>query len=94
MFVVCFELKWPNTAEDYSTIVEAIQGYGAWMRMGETTWFLESPDSEDTAARIRDHLKNYLHPADAIFVAQVGGSWAFDNVSNDRAAWIRERFAP
>ena len=67
---------------DYNTLYDAIQSYGAWARITDSTWAVLT---EYSAPMIRDHLSEYLPDGSRLFVVRSGdeAAWQYVNCSNE-----------
>jgi hypothetical protein len=90
VLLVAYDLRTPNdTPENYELIIGAIKSeFGGWAHIEQSVWLV---DSEDNASAVRDFLKGYLHPGDALFVAALQKNWASWNFGNKRNEWLKER---
>lgn len=66
--------------KNYDDLYEAIKAYGIWARITKSTWFVKTTDS---CVTVRDNLLKYMDKNDRIFVAELTGIAAWNNVICD-----------
>ena len=62
---------------NYDELYDAIESYGTWARITESTWAIETKDS---ATKIRDNLNQYLPEGSRLFVVRSGTEAAWFDV--------------
>ncbi len=70
---------------DYDDLHEAIQSYGTWARITDSTWAVVT---EDNAKKVRDHLGEYLPKKSCLIVVKSGIEAAWRNVFC-RSEWLK-----
>ena len=76
-YIISFDMAWGG---DYNALHEAIQSYGAWAHITDSTWAVLT---EYSAQMIRDHLSEYLPDGSRLFVVRSGdeAAWQYVNSS-------------
>ncbi len=76
-YIISYDMAWGG---DYNALHEAIQSYGAWARITDSTWAVLT---EYSAQMIRDHLSEYLPDGSRLFVVRSGdeAAWQYVNSS-------------
>jgi len=76
-YIISYDMAWGG---DYDALHEAIQSYGAWARITDSTWAVLT---EYSAQMIRDHLSEYLPDGSRLFVVRSGdeAAWQYVNSS-------------
>jgi hypothetical protein len=88
IYIVAYDLKEPNTPGDYARIIEAIKGYGNWMRVEQSVWTIESYDSN---IQIRDNLMQYVRQQDALLVGRLTNAAWTGGLSAERINWLQTK---
>ena len=86
VYLISYDLVAPG--RDYTRLFEAIKGYGTWCHVLESTWLVSTTQS---AAQIRDHLRQFIDSNDRLFVARLSGESAWHNLSDERAEWLKKQ---
>ena len=71
---------------NYDKLYDAIESYGTWAQITESTWAVETKDS---AKKIRDDLGQYLPEDSRLFVVKSGTESAWFDVLC-RNQWLKE----
>lgn len=81
-YIISFDMAWGG---DYNALHEAIQSYGAWAHITDSTWAVLT---EYSAQMIRDHLSEYLPDGSRLFVVRSGdeAAWQYLNCSSNE--WL------
>lgn len=66
-----------NPGQNYDKLYEKIKSYGVWAHICESTWFISTSDS---CVTVRDNLNSTLDNNDRLFVAELTGTAAWNNV--------------
>lgn len=66
--------------KNYDELYDAIRSYGVWAHVTKSTWFIKTTDS---CIAVRDKLLKHMDSNDRIFVAELTGSAAWQNVICD-----------
>ena len=76
-YIISYDMAWGG---DYNALHEAIQSYGAWARITDSTWAVLT---EYSAHLICDHLSEYLPDGSRLFVVRSGdeAAWQYVNSS-------------
>lgn len=69
-------------------LAAAIKTMGNWSNRLDNCWLLETNTS---ARRIRDHLKQFLGERDRLFVARISRNWAGRNMGQGFPEWMQRR---
>lgn len=87
MFIITFHVENgdPIVSE---RMAAAIKTMGNWSNRIPGAWLLES---ETSARRIRDHLKQFLGERDRLFVARISRNWAGRNMGTGFPEWMERR---
>lgn len=70
---------------NYDKLYDAIESYGTWAHITESTWAVET---EDSATKIRANLSQYLPKGSRLFVVKSGAEAAWRNVLC-RNQWLK-----
>ena len=73
--IVSYDLCKPG--KNYDDLYKYIRNFSSWAHITESTWFVSSDKS---CADIRDEIKNIVDSNDKIFVAELTGVAAWNNV--------------
>ena len=73
-YIISYDMAWGG---DYKALHEAIQDYGAWAHITESTWAVVT---EDSAQMIANHLSGHLPNGSRLFVVRSGDEAAWQNV--------------
>ncbi len=84
-YIITYDLRQPG--RNYEALYEAIQSYGTWAHINQSTWAVVTTQS---AVQIRDFLLNSMDANDSIFVVKSGTEAAWQNVIC-RHNWLQER---
>ena len=81
-YIISYDMAWGG---DYDALHEAIQNYGAWAHITDSTWAVLT---EYSAEVIRDHLSAYLPDGSRLFVVRSGdeAAWQYLNCASDE--WL------
>lgn len=69
-------------------LAAAIKTMGNWSNRLNSAWMLETNTS---ARRIRDHLKQFMGERDRLFVARISRNWAGRNMGQGFPEWMQRR---
>lgn len=69
-------------------LAAAIKTMGNWSNRIPGTWMLETNTS---ARRIRDHLKQFMAERDRLFIARISRNWAGRNMGQGFPEWMERR---
>lgn len=72
--IIEYDLRQPG--RDYDALYKAIQDYGTWAHVTESTWFIKT---DETCARVRDKLLELMDGNDRLFVGELTGNAAWYN---------------
>lgn len=75
-YVISYDLKHKDE-EDYKTLINSIKAFRKWAHINESTWAIVT---HKEAKEIRDHLRQFIHNDDSIFVIKSGVEAAWRNV--------------
>ena len=81
-YIISYDMAWGG---DYNALHEAIQSYGAWARITDSTWAVLT---EYSAHLIRDHLSEYLPDGSRLFVVRSGDEAAWQYVNSSSNEWL------
>ncbi len=76
--IVEYDLCSPG--RNYDDLYATIKSYSAWAHVTESTWFIKTQDS---CATVRDNLAKHMDNNDRLFVAELTGAAAWQNVLCD-----------
>ena len=81
-YIISYDMAWGG---DYDALHEAIQSYGAWAHITDSTWAVLT---EYSAEVIRDDLSDYLPDGSRLFVVRSGdeAAWQYLNCASDE--WL------
>jgi hypothetical protein len=85
LYVIGYDLNKPG--QDYSDLFEALKSYGAWWHHLDSTWIVVTDQS---AARVRDNLKQYMDKNDELLVATIGAPAAWSGFDDKGSQWLKE----
>lgn len=88
IYLVAYDLREPNTPADYARIINAIKTYGTWMHVEQSTWLIETTQSN---TQIRDNLLPYVRSNDALLVARLSNAAWSGGLTQDRKDWLNGR---
>ncbi len=85
-FVIHYDL-YQGDRSDYEELYDALERSKA-VRATESTWFVSTSWN---AIKVRDYLKNYMHPKDVICLnlLTVGSGFASNNLSQEAIRWMK-----
>ena len=88
--ILAYDLKEPNdTSDDYTRVIDAIKSeFESWAHIEQSVWLI---DTDMSAGEARDHMKQFLHDKDVLFVARLNGNWGSWNFGKERTDWLKER---
>ena len=72
--IIEYDLRQPG--RDYDALYKAIQNYGTWAHVTESTWFIKT---DETCAQVRDKLLELMDGNDRLFVGELTGNAAWYN---------------
>ena len=73
--IITYDLCAPG--RNYDNLYKAIKSYGIWAHITESTWFIKTADS---CVQIRGNLLSHLDSNDRLFVGELTGAAAWQNV--------------
>ena len=73
--IISYDLCAPG--RNYDELYKAIKAYGTWAHITESTWFVKT---ESSCVEVRDELLSHLDKNDRIFVGELTGVAAWNNV--------------
>ncbi|MBE7127833.1 hypothetical protein [Bacillus mycoides] len=73
--IITYVLSKPE--QDYEDFIKAIKDYETWVKITEFTWIVATTDS---CINIMNILKKHLHSNDRMFVAELTGVSAWQNI--------------
>ena len=76
--IIEYDLRQPD--RDYDALYQAIKSYDVWAHITESTWFIKT---DATCVQVRDKLLAVMDANDRIFVGELTGSAAWNNVICD-----------
>ncbi len=82
-YIVSYDLR---NDRDYKALYEALEEYGTWARITESTWAVVTDES---AEEIRDYLLEVMDADDRLLVVKSGVSAAWSNVRAS-SKWLRK----
>ena len=85
VYVIGYDLNKPG--QDYSDLFEALKSYGTWWHHLDSTWIVVTDQS---AARVRDNLKQYMDKNDELLVATIGAPAAWSGFDDKGSQWLKE----
>lgn len=87
--VVSYDLRKPETSEDYKKLISHLKSYYFWAKPLESFWLLETSKS---CAEVRDEIKKYVDENDKVFVTPTSLSgWASYGLPKDVIDWLNAR---
>jgi len=86
-YLISYDLRIPETAEDYKRIIKHIESYQYWAKPLKSVWFIKT--SKDQSA-IRDELKVLSDSNDGILVINVTNKgWATVGIDSKVTNWMK-----
>ena len=82
--IISYDLCAP--CRNYDELYKAIKAYGTWAHITESTWFVKT---ESTCVEVRDKLLSHLDKNDRLFVGELTGTAAWNNVLCD-GSYLKE----
>lgn len=73
--IITYDLCAPG--RNYDKLIDHLKTYPSWARITESTWFISNSDS---SSALRDKLASYIDSNDRLFVAELTGVAAWQNV--------------
>ena len=83
VYMVGYDLNKPG--QDYTDLIDALKRYGTWWHHLDSTWIIIT---NDTAAQVRDYLKQYLDSNDELLVATIGAPAAWYGFNAKGGEWL------
>lgn len=83
-FLINYDLKTPG--RNYDDLIKVIKAYGTWANICRSCWSIQTTQ---TAAQIRDNLKQYIDTNDILFVCDYD-NWASYGLSQEVADWLKK----
>jgi len=87
MFIITYDVQ-DNDPIIVERTAAAIKTMGNWSNRLPGCWLLET---ETSARRIRDHLRQFLGERDRLFVARISRNWAGRNMGQGFPEWVGRR---
>lgn len=86
-FIISYDLRVPY--RDYKLLYNAIQSYGIWGRLTESTWAIVA---DSTAEQVRNFLMQYIDGNDRLVVVKGGkeAAWVRAIANNE---WLQQNLA-
>ena len=81
-YIISYDLR---NERDYESLYDAIQSYGTWAKITESTWAIVTDKS---AKNVRDHLLTTMDGDDRLFVVKSGVEAAWQN-SICKNEWLK-----
>ena len=79
-----------NPGRDYDGVVEAIKSLAnGYCRPTESHWFI---NSENSTAKIRDHIALEMDSGDKLMVNSVGDDWASWGLNKSTNEWLKNHW--
>lgn len=76
--IIEYDLRKPG--RNYDSLYAAIKSYEHWAHITESTWFIKTSAS---CVQVRDNLLQVMDANDRLFVAELSGTAAWNNVICD-----------
>jgi hypothetical protein len=73
--IITYVLSKPE--QDHKDLIKAIKDYETWVKITEFTWIVATTDS---CINIMNILRKHLHSDDRMFVAELTGVSAWQNI--------------
>jgi len=85
-YLVTYDLVGTSeTSSDYERLIERIKKYPNWGKIQKSVWLIRTSDSHTA---VRDALWSYMDSNDRLFVIQVTGTAAWQNVICE-TSWLK-----
>ena len=81
-YIISYDMAWGG---DSDALHDAIQSYGAWARITDSTWAVLT---EYSAQMIAHHLSDYLPDCSRLFVVRSGDEAAWQYLKNASDEWL------
>lgn len=86
IFMISYDLWWPENSSDYIKVSDYIKSLWAWAKPLKSLYFVVS---WKTISSIRDELANITDNNDKVVVLDVSwDNWATYNISNEITDWM------
>lgn len=86
-FLISYDLRVPETSEDYKRLIDHIKSYEHWATPLKSVWFIKT---SKTVSQVRDDLNTETDANDGILVIDVTGSnWGTVGISNKVSDWMK-----
>ena len=76
--IISYDLCAPG--RNYDDLYKAIRSYSRWAHITESTWFVKTTSS---CVEVRDDLLSYIDKNDRLFVGELTGTAAWNNLLCD-----------
>jgi hypothetical protein len=86
VFLIAYDLHSPSdTPQDYERVIGHIKAKFNWCHLEKSVWLVESALN---ATEIREQVKPFINPTDALFVGRLQGNWSSWSLGSERNAWL------
>ena len=86
---ITYDLITPG--QDYTAVIEKIKSLGAWAKVTESFWYVQS---DLTASQARDQIKLVLDPNDKLYVVDsTNGAAAWNGLSKVVSDFILDKWS-
>lgn len=86
--LISYDLRVPETSEDYKKLIKYIKSFGTWAKPLYSVWLVKT---DKTCAMVRDEIKKETDSNDRTLVIEVtGADWATTNVDKEVTDWMKK----
>jgi hypothetical protein len=86
--LISYDLRVPETSEDYKKLIKYIKSFGTWAKPLYSVWLVKT---DKTCAMVRDEIKMETDSNDRTLVIEVtGADWATTNVDKEVTDWMKK----
>lgn len=87
-YLISYDLRIPETSEDYQRLIKHIKSYSKWAKPLKSVWFIKTSRS---VAEVRDDLNKQIDSNDGILVIDVtSAAWGTTGISKEVTDWMKE----
>ncbi|MEX2177773.1 MAG: hypothetical protein WD801_03625 [Gemmatimonadaceae bacterium] len=84
-YIIGYDLNRPG--QQYTELIKAIEAYGTYWHHLDSTWIIKTDDS---AAGIRDNLRQFIDSTDELLVIRHQGDAAWSGINDRGSQWLMD----
>ncbi len=86
--LISYDLRIPETSEDYQRLIEFIKSYPSWAKPLKSLWIIMTPKA---VTEVRDELNSMIDANDGILVVDITqANWGTVGISKSVTDWMKE----